>query len=100
MLLPHEQRQKLQEIDAEAQSIHARLEKSRELIATFGRRIAGDRIIQIFCAINIVILLVFIFYIVTTGKELKTLFMTDDEETAEPTLAPSLAPSSRSSRSS
>ena len=74
-----EQRAKLTEIDAEAQSIHARLEKSRELISTFGRRIAGDRIIQIFCAINIIILLVFIFYIFATGKSIDTLFMGDEE---------------------
>ena len=88
-----QQRQKLQEIDAEAQSIHARLEKSRQLISTFGRRIAGDRIIQIFCAINIIILLVFIFYIMATGKALETLFMGDDE--ASPTMAPTDAPSAR-----
>ena len=90
-----EQRQKLQEIDAEAQSIHARLEKSRDLIATFGRRIAGDRIIQIFCAINIVILLVFIFYIIATGRELKSLFMADDDETMAPSTAPTLPPARR-----
>ena len=58
-----------------------------------GRRIAGDRIIQIFCAINSIIQLVFIFYIMVTGKALETLFMGDDDES--PTMAPTDAPSAR-----
>jgi hypothetical protein len=83
-----EQRERLASIDQEAESINARLEKSRLLITQFGSRIAGDRLIQIFCAINIVILLAFIVYVVATGKPVGSLFVDTDAPTATPTVAP------------
>ena len=84
-----DQRQRLAKIDKEAEGIQAKLERSRQLIEEFARRIAGDRAIQIFCAINIIILLVFIFYVIATGKRVETLFEADTEE---PTAAPSFSP--------
>ena len=84
-----EQRQRLASIHKEAEGINAKLERSRQLIDEFARRIAGDRMIQIFCAINIIILLIFIFYVLATGKRIETLFETD---TVAPTLSPTHGP--------
>jgi chromosome segregation ATPase len=84
-----EQRQRLASIHKEAEGINAKLERSRQLIDEFARRIAGDRMIQIFCTINIIILLIFIFYVLATGKRVETLFEAD---TMAPTQAPTPNP--------
>ena len=80
-----EQRQKLQEIDAEAQSIHARLEKSSSSFPRLDGASPGwdhPNLLRL----DIIILLVFIFSIMVAGKALETLFMGDDD--ASPAMAP------------
>ena len=72
-----DQSMQLQDINREADTMAQKLEDARRRVAEFTRRVTGDRFIQIIGGINIIILLVFIFYVVATGKELDTLFEGD-----------------------
>lgn len=64
------QREQIKDIDHEVTVIDSNLKRARILVTNFSKRLAGDRIIQCFTAVNIIILAVVIIYVILTGKTL------------------------------
>lgn len=64
------QREQIAEIDHEITSIDSNMKRARILVKNFSRRMAGDRIIQIFTALNIVMLIVVVIYVIVSGRTL------------------------------
>jgi hypothetical protein len=64
------QRDQIKDIEAEVDIIDSNLKRAERLLFNFSRRMATDRIIQAFTAINIGVMLALILYISITGKSL------------------------------
>ncbi len=97
------QREQMNEIEKEIDVMDSNLARAEKLIVSFTKRMATDKIIQGFAAINICVLLGLIIYVAVTGKSL-TIDQTDDgvpalgaqptpSPTALPTYLPTPAPS-------
>lgn len=64
------QREQITEISNEVDKLDDKLGHASKLVMNFGRRMATDRLIQMFAALNIVIMLALILYVVVSGKSL------------------------------
>ncbi len=64
------QRDQIIEIEKEVDAMDSNLVRAEKLIMNFTRRMATDRIIQMFTAVNIVVLLGLILYVVISGRSL------------------------------
>ncbi len=88
------QREQMNEIEKEIDVMDSNLARAEKLIVSFTKRMATDKIIQGFAAVNICVLLGLIIYVAVTGKSL-TIDQTDDGVPslgAQPTFAPSPFP--------
>jgi hypothetical protein len=75
------QREQIAEIDNEISVMDGNLKRAQVLVKGFSKRMAGDRIIQAFATINLIILVVVIIYVVVTGKSLAA---TNSSDPADP----------------
>lgn len=66
----YKQREQIAEIDHEISAMDGNLKRAQVLVKGFSKRLAGDRIIQGFVALNIILLVVVVIYVVVTGKSL------------------------------
>lgn len=95
------QRDQIRDIDQEVTNIDSKLVRAEKMVINFTRRLASDRLIQICSAVNIVIMLALILYVVITGKKLNNLGNSGSGgggpiNSLPPTAAPfSAAPSTR-----
>ena len=64
------QRDQIKDIEAEVDIIDTNLQRAERLLFNFSRRMATDKIIQAFTAVNIVVMLGLILYITISGKSL------------------------------
>jgi hypothetical protein len=64
------QRQQIVDIELEIDALDSNIVRAEKLVLNFTRRMATDRIIQLFTAINIVLMLVLILYVAISGKSL------------------------------
>lgn len=64
------QRDQIKDIEAEVDIIDSNLKRAERLLFNFSRRMATDRIIQAFTAINICVMLALVLYIAISGKSL------------------------------
>ena len=90
------QRDQIRDIDQEVTNIDSKLVRAEKMVINFTRRLASDRLIQICSAVNIVIMLALILYVVITGKKLNNLGTSGSSgggpaNTLPPTTAPASA---------
>eukprot|EP01038_Epipyxis_sp_PR26KG_P016837 gene16837-23060_t len=64
------QREQIKDIEADVDTLASSLDRASKLVTNFTRRMATDRIIQCFAALNIVIMLGLILYVAISGKSL------------------------------
>ena len=93
----NDQAAQIADIDAEISVIDSNLKRAEKLITSFTRRMATDKIIQGFAALNIVVLTVLIAYVLITGKTLgggdgKDAGTVGPSTTTMPTPMPTFAP--------
>jgi hypothetical protein len=65
------QRDQIKEIEADIDKIESNMERAEKLLKDFTRRMASDRIIQAFTAINVCVLISLVIYVAVTGKTLE-----------------------------
>ena len=65
-----DQKQQIIDIETEVDALDSNIVRAEKLVLNFSRRMATDRIIQIFFAINFVIMLGLILYVAISGKSL------------------------------
>lgn len=84
----------IEDINADMSTITTNLRRAEKLIKDFGRRMATDKIIQVFAGINIVIMLVLVLYVLISGKSLSSIAddATGDSTGPSTTSAPTQAP--------
>jgi hypothetical protein len=85
-----QQREQITEIEKEVDQMDNNLIRAEKLISNFAKRMATDRIIQMFTAVNIVIMLSLILYVVISGNSL-TPGGGSSSSTAGPTVSQSLS---------
>jgi hypothetical protein len=94
------QRDQIIEIEKEVDALDSNLVRAEKLIVNFTRRMATDRIIQLFTAINIVVLLGLILYVVISGRSLSASSKSSGGlgpgATSRPSISPTMAPTSGS----
>ncbi len=94
----NDQARQISDIDAEINIIDSNLKRAEKLITNFSRRMATDKIIQAFAALNIVVMIVLIAYVLISGKSLSSIGSVVGDEsagpstTAQPTVSPTFAP--------
>lgn len=64
------QRQQIIDIEVEVDALDSNIVRAEKLVLNFSRRMATDRIIQIFFAINVVVMLGLILYVAISGRSL------------------------------
>ena len=64
------QREQINEISDEIDAIDSNLVRAEKLISAFGRRMATDRILQFFTAINLILVIAVVAYALTNKKSL------------------------------
>lgn len=64
------QRQQIIDIEIEVDALDSNIVRAEKLVLNFSRRMATDRIIQIFFAINVVVMLGLILYVAISGRSL------------------------------
>lgn len=89
------QREQIRDIDQEVTNIDSKLVRAEKMVINFSRRIASDRLIQICSAVNIVIMLALILYVVISGKKLNNLGNSGSGGGPVDTLPPTQSPSLR-----
>jgi hypothetical protein len=90
------QREQIVDIENEIDVIDSNLVRAEKLIGNFARRMATDRIIQAFTAINVVVMLGLVLYVSISGKSLTASSSGSSGGGSGPgavTFAPSLRPS-------
>lgn len=65
------QRDQMKEIEADIDKIQSNMERAERLVTNFTRRMASDRIIQAFTAVNVCVLISLVIYVLVTGKRLE-----------------------------
>lgn len=65
-----EQHEQMEEVENEIDVMDSNLLRAEKLILNFGRRMATDRVIQLFSFVNIVVLLSLILYVAISGNSL------------------------------
>lgn len=65
-----QQRQQMKDIEEEVDNIESKMVRADKLILDFTRRMATDKIIQAFSALNIVVMLGLILYVAISGRSL------------------------------
>lgn len=66
----HRQKDQIRDIENDVDIMETNIRKAEKLVLNFSRRMATDRIIQCFAAVNIVVMLGLILYVVISGKSL------------------------------
>lgn len=95
-----EQHQQILEIENDVDVLDSNIVRAEKLVLNFSRRMATDRIIQMFAAVNFVIMLGLILYVAISGKSLtpprssSKSHSTSSVTAPNPTLFPTKAPSS------
>lgn len=94
-----EQKDQIKSIEQDIDAMDSNLVRAEKLVGNFARRMATDRIIQLFAAVNIVVLLGLILYVAGSGNSLTPSSgggggSSGTDGTAVPTYLPSAAPSS------
>jgi SNARE protein len=92
-----EQKEQIKSIEADIDAMDTNLIRAGKLVNNFARRMATDRIIQFFTAVNIVVLLGLILYVAGSGKSLTPSHGSSgggpaDGSSFRPTISPTLAP--------
>jgi hypothetical protein len=64
------QKEQIKDIEAEVDVIDSNLQRAEKLIVNFTRRMATDKIIQGFAAVNVAIMIALILYVAISGKSL------------------------------
>jgi len=82
-----DQAAQIADINTEITVIDSNLKRAEKLITSFTRRMATDKIIQGFAALNIVVMIVLIGYVLITGKSLGG-GDSEDADTVGPVLTP------------
>lgn len=96
------QKEQIIDIEQVVDEMDSNLVRAEKLVFNFTRRMATDRIIQLFAVVNIVVLLGLILYVAGSGKSLSSIGKSSgggssssgtQTPTMTPTVAPSFAPS-------
>ncbi len=64
------QREQIADVTEEVDNINSSLSRAEKLVTNFGRRLASDRILQVFTFINLVLIIAVVAYTVTHRKAL------------------------------
>lgn len=93
------QRVQIVDIDEEIDHLDSHVSRAEKLVANFTKRIASDRVIQAFTALNVLIIICVIVYAAVTGKTLSKESNSPDKTgnlfgtpSASPTASPSFRP--------
>ena len=87
------QRQQIIDIEIEVDALDSNIVRAEKLVLNFSRRMATDRIIQIFFAINVVIMLGLILYVAISGRSLTMKNSVSNNKNNAPVVASSYSPS-------
>ena len=93
------QRDQIKDIEKEVDNIDSNLRRAEKLVFEFSRRLATDKIIQGFAALNIVVMLGLILYVAISGKSLTATAqdsynnVVGGSPSPPPTIMPTAAPS-------
>ena len=92
------QKEQIKSIEADIDAMDTNLVRAQKLVSNFARRMATDRIIQLFTAVNIVVMLGLILYVAVSGRKLGAASSgssgggpTAQTPTFRPTLAPNMS---------
>lgn len=95
------QKEQMIEIEKDIDLMDSNLVRAEKLVSNFAKRMATDRIIQLFASVNIVVLLGLILYVAVSGRTLTTIGQTGGSGTGpavsrapsfRPTMIPSMIP--------
>jgi hypothetical protein len=91
------QKEQIRDIEAEVDVIDSNLKRAERMLFNFARRMATDRIIQGFAALNIVVMLGLVLYIAISGKSLTAKLVSGGGPSS--TSSPTTQPTTGTSRS-
>jgi hypothetical protein len=86
------QREQIIEIEREVDQMDSNLVRAEKLVFNFTRRMATDRIIQVFATINVVVLLGLILYVAGSGRSLSNIGKTGGSSGPDVSSAPTRTP--------
>lgn len=96
-----EQKEQIKSIEQDIDAMDSNLVRAEKLVGNFARRMATDRLIQLFAAVNIVVLLGLILYVAGSGNSLSPSHSGGGSDgTSSPTLIPTRAPTLNGTTSS
>lgn len=88
-----QQKEQIKTIEEDIDAMDSNLVRAEKLVGNFARRMATDRLIQLFAAINIVVLLGLILYVAGSGKSLSPSHSSSSGPTAlSPSFRPTFSP--------